>query len=124
MHQLDPVGSFGRKSDPLEPFEPACGVSADTFDSVEFDDAVAVPGCFCSYFAYAAWSAEAWAGHRFELVRIGVRFITTSVSGEELASWAIVAQLACRNSGRKSPLASWTENSVRTSWSSQASHHR
>src|SRR5207248_8850022 len=32
--------------------------------------------------------------------------------------------LAWRNSGRKSPLASWTENSVRALWFSQANHHR
>ena len=53
-----------------------------------------------------------------------MRFWTTSCSGELFASCASVAQLACRNRGRKSPLASWTENSVRALWSSQASHHR
>ena len=109
--------------EPVAP-EPACGVSADTCDSVEFDDAAEVAGCFSSYFAYADLSAAAWVGHRPASVRIGVRFMRTSVSGEELASWANVAQLACRNSGRKSPLASCTENSVRALWSSQASHHK
>ncbi len=34
------------------------------------------------------------------------------------------AQLAWRNSWRKSPLASWVANTLRALWLPQASHHR
>ena len=69
-------------------------------------------------------SAAACVGQSLRLVRIGVRLSTVSEPVTELTIWASVAQLAWRNSGRKTPLASWIENSVRALWSSHASHHR
>ena len=70
--------------------------------------------------------AIAWLcfGHSPALDRIGVRFRIAPAAGVPFTTCASVAQLACRNSGRKSPLASWTENNVLALWFSQASHHR
>ena len=68
--------------------------------------------------------AVSCGGQRLASERIGVRFNSSAEPASPCEIWLSDAQLAWRNSGRSTPLASWIENSVRALWSSHASHHR
>jgi hypothetical protein len=63
-------------------------------------------------------------GHSVGSLRIGVRFKSTEEPAIPFETWVIEEQLSCRKIGRKTPFASWIENSVRMLWSSHASHQR